>query len=102
MRRRTSIPYGEVTLLSLHNMATGTKFQLISRIKAIKQNIISLTDNSEDLDVIVEDEELSDFNMGQLVIIFGEKTEDGFKTIKIIKSNLDWDLYCRTRELESR
>ncbi len=102
MRRRTSIPYSEVTLLSLHNMATGTKFQVISRIKAIKQNIISLTDNNEDLDIMVENEKLSDFNIGQLIIIFGEKTDDGFKTIKIIKSNLDWDLYCRTRELESK
>jgi hypothetical protein len=102
MRRQTSIPYEETTLLSLHNMATGTKFQLISRIKAIKQNVISLTDNNEDLDLMVENEELSDLNIGQLIVVFGEKTDTGFTTVKIVKSNLDWDLYRRTRELESR
>ena len=102
MRRKSTIPFEETSLLSLQNMTSGTKFQLVTRINDKKQNTVSLTDDHDELEVVIENNDLSGLEVGETIIIFGEKTDSSFIPIKIIKSNLDWGLYCKTRELESR
>jgi len=102
MRRKSTIPYEETSLLSLQNMTSGSKFQLVTKIIDKKQNIVSLTDDHDKLEVVIENNDLSGLEVGETIIIFGEKTDSSFIPIKIIKSNIDWGLYCKTRELESR
>ncbi|MFX0122262.1 MAG: hypothetical protein ACFFAE_01380 [Candidatus Hodarchaeota archaeon] len=102
MRRKSSIPYGETTILSLQNITTDTKFQLIAKVKNINQNKITITDDHENLELNIEGEELSDLKPGDIVVVFGKKSDSGINKEQIIKSNLDWGLYQRTRELESR
>lgn len=102
MRRKSSIPYGETTILSLLNIASGTSFQLIAKVKNVNQAKVTVTDDKEDLEIEIEEEELSDLEVGEIIIVFGEKLDSGIKKEHIIKLNLDWDLYWKTRELELR
>ncbi len=102
MRRKSSIPYGETTILSLLNIASGTSFQLIAKVKNANQAKVIVTDDKEDLEIEIEEEELSDLEVGEIIIVFGEKLDSGIKKEHIIKLNLDWDLYWKTRELELR
>ncbi|MHA2243456.1 MAG: hypothetical protein ACXADY_00655 [Candidatus Hodarchaeales archaeon] len=102
MRRKSSIPYGETTILSLLNITSGTKFQLFAKVKKANQAKVTITDDNEDLEIEIEEEELSDFEVGDTIIVFGEKLDSGIKKEHIIKLNLDWDLYLKTRELELR
>lgn len=102
MRRKLPIPYEETTILSLHNMANGTKFQLISQINGIEQNTISITDGHEKFSFNVDQELLFDLQTDEIVNIFGVKTDAEFEIIRIIRSNLDWSLYKKTKEIESK
>lgn len=102
MRRKSSIPYGETTILSLQNIAADTKFQLIAKVKNVDQTKITITDNHENLELNIEGEELPDLEIGDTVIVFGEKSDSGIVKERIIRSNLDWGLYQKTRELESK
>ena len=102
MRRKSPIPYGETTILSLLNIASGTKFQLITKVKNANQSKVTVTDDNEDLEIEIEEEELSDLEVGETIIVFGEKLDSGIKKEHIIKLNLDWDLYWKTREFELR
>ena len=102
MRRKSSMPYGETTILSLQNITADTKFQIIAKVKDINQTKITVTDDREDLEIYIEGEELSDLEIGEIIIIFGKKSTSGITKEHIIKSNLDWDLYQKTRALESK
>ncbi len=100
MRRKSSIPYEETTLLSLSNTTVDTKFQLVAKVKNVDQMKITVTDDNEDLEITIEGEELPDLKAGDSIIIFGEKSDSEIKKERIIKLNLDWDLYKQTREIE--
>ncbi len=102
MRRKFSVPYDETTILSLHNIAVDTKFQLIAKVKNINQTKITITDDHENLELNIEGEELPGLETGDIVIVFGKKLDSGIKKERIIKSNLDWGLYQKTRELEAK
>jgi len=102
MRRKSSIPYGEITILSLQNMTVDTKFQIIAKVKHINQTKITITDDCDDLEIYIEGEELPDLEIGEIIIVFGKKSASGIIKEHIIKSNLDWDLYQKTRALESK
>ena len=102
MRRKFSIPYGETTILSLQNVTADTKFQIIAKVKSFNQTKITITDGHEDLELNIEGEELPDLEIGEVVIVFGEKSDSGIVKEHIIRSNLDWGLYQKTRELESK
>lgn len=100
MRRKSLIPYEETTLLSLSNTTVDTKFQLVAKVKNVDQMKITVTDDNEDLEITIEGEELPDLKAGDSIIIFGEKSDSEIKKERIIKLNLDWDLYTQTREIE--
>lgn len=100
MRRKFPIPYSETTILSLQNIAADTKFQIIAKVKSFDQTEITITDDHEDLELNIEGEELPDLEIGEVVIVFGEKSDSGIVKERIIRSNLDWALYQKTRELE--
>ena len=102
MRRKSSIPYGETTILSLQNIAVDAKFQIVAKVKSINQTKLTITDDHEDLELNIEREELPDLEIGEIVIVFGEKSDSGIVKERIIRSNLDWGLYQKTRELESK
>ncbi len=100
MRRKSSMPYGETTILSLQNITDDTKFQIIAKVKNINQRKITITDDREDLELNIEGEELPDLEIGEIIIVFGKKSASGIIKEHIIRSNLDWDLYQETRALE--
>ena len=102
MRRKSSMPYGETTILSLQNITAETKFQIIAKVKEINQMKIIITDDREDLEIYIEGEEISDLEIGETLIVFGKKSASGIIKEHIVRSNLDWDLYQKTRALESR
>lgn len=102
MRRKASIPYGETTILSLLNMTAGNKFQLIAKIKDISSRKVTIHDDHEEIDFIISKDEVSDLKVGDVIFLFGKKDETGIQKDCIIKSSLDWDLYLKTRDLESR
>ena len=100
MRRKSLIPYQETTILSINNFSPGTKFLLIAKVKDVIQEKITVTDDHEDLEFIIDEEELSDITVGKTVVVFGEKSDSAIKKERIIGLNLDWDLYLKTREFE--
>lgn len=102
MRRKSLIPFGETTILSLLSTTAGIKFQSIAKVKNTNQSKIIITDDHEDLELETEGEELSDLKVGETVIVFGEKLDSGIKKEHILRLNLDWELYRKTRELELR
>ncbi|MFX1286151.1 MAG: hypothetical protein ACFFB5_21080 [Promethearchaeota archaeon] len=100
MRRKSSIPYEETTVLSLLSLTADIKFQLIAKVKSVDQKKIIVTDDHEDLEIPLEEEEMIDFKAGDTITIFGEKLDSKIKREHIIKLNLNWDLYQQTREIE--
>ena len=102
MKRKSFIYFGETTILSLSNLTTGTKFQVVAQIKDIDLPRITITDDYDDLEISIEGEKLSGLEVGETVIFFGEKIESGVKKERILTLNCDWNLYQKTRELESR
>ena len=102
MRRKATVPYGETSILSLANITAGTKFQFIAKIIDISQTVITVSDDHEKMDFTVSEEELADLDVGEIIIVFGEKTETGIQKDQILKLNLDWGLYVKTRDLESK
>ncbi|UCE14277.1 MAG: hypothetical protein JSV04_03645 [Candidatus Heimdallarchaeota archaeon] len=102
MRRRTEISYGETTILSLQNITAGSRVQIIAYVKIIDQSNITVTDGLEDLEIEIEGEELPNLRVGETIIAFGEKTDSGIEIDHIQKLNLDWYLYQKMWEFESR
>ncbi|MFW9856098.1 MAG: hypothetical protein ACFFFG_13670 [Candidatus Thorarchaeota archaeon] len=101
MRRKTLVPYGETTILALKNIASDMDFQLVAKIKEIREGVLLLTDDHEEIYISVEGIELPNLEVGNIVIAFGKKTSSGILGSQILRSNLDWKLYGETRELES-
>ncbi len=102
MRRRSSLPYGETTIMSLLNIPSGTKFQLIAKVKNVTQTKILVSDDFEDLELNIEGLEHPDLEAGEIIILFGEKLDSEIRNDRLLKLNLDWDLYKKTREIELR
>jgi hypothetical protein len=102
MRRKLSIPYSETTILSLLNMSSDTKFQFIAKVKDVNESKITVTDNHEELELSIEEENITNLNVGETIIVFGEKKGSKINKEQIIKLNIDWDLYLKTQEIESR
>ncbi|MFX0185936.1 MAG: hypothetical protein ACFE95_22860 [Candidatus Hodarchaeota archaeon] len=102
MRRKSLIPYSETTILSLLNMTTDIKFQVIAKVKLVSENKILISDNHEDLELSIEGEELPHLDIGETIIVFGEKKDSEIKKERILRLKLDWDLYLKTQEIESR
>lgn len=102
MRRKSSLPYGETTIMSLLNISSGTKFQLIAKVKNVTQTKILVTDDFEDFELNIKGLEHPDLEVGEIIIIFGEKLDSEIRNERLLKLNLDWDLYKKTREIELR
>lgn len=101
MKRKILAPYGETTILALRNISSDTDFQFVAKIKEIRGVSLLLADDHEDLDLSVAGIALPDLEVGNTVIVFGKKTNSEIKISQILKSNLDWGLYVKTRELEA-
>jgi hypothetical protein len=100
MRRKSSVPYGETTIMALLNMPSGTKFQLIAKVKNVSGTKILVTDDYEDLELNIEGSELPDLEIGETILIFGEKSDSEIRNDQLLKLNLEWDLYKNTRKIE--
>ena len=88
--------------MSLSNLTVGAKFQVVAQIKNIDPEVITITDNYNDLEISIEGETLSGLEVGETIIFFGEKIESGVNVERILPLNCDWSLYWKTRDLESR
>jgi hypothetical protein len=100
MKRISQVPYEEVSILSLPNITPGTKFQLFAKIKEFNDNNLLLTDEINDFSFSFETVDFPNIEIGDLVLVFGRKEEDDIELVKIIKMNLDWTLFTKTRNLE--
>ena len=98
---RTSIrPYEEITVLSLANIASGTKFQCFCKIKEKEDAYVVLSDDKSEHKFIFEENLLVDVEIGDIVLAFGQKEESGMNLEKVIKLNLDWSLFVKSRVVE--
>jgi hypothetical protein len=101
MRRKILVPYGETTILALKNMSSDTDFQFVAKITEIQEGNLLLADDHDNIDISVEGIGLPDLEVDNTVIVFGKKENSEIIVSQILKSNLDWGLYVKTRELES-
>lgn len=102
MKRKSNMPYGETTLLSLTSLTTDTKFRCLVRIIEITIEMIRITDNHEELEIEIRNDDVKDFEEGDIAFLFGEIQESGIKVKKLLKTNLDWDLYYKMKEEVSK
>ncbi|MFX0050868.1 MAG: hypothetical protein ACFFAJ_03380 [Candidatus Hodarchaeota archaeon] len=102
MRRKLTIPYSETTIMVLVNLTSDTKFLFIAKVKDINESKITVTDNLEELELSIEGEILSNLDVGETIIVFGEKKDSIIRKEHIMKLNIDWNLYFKTQEIESR
>jgi len=96
------MPYGETTLLSLTNLTTDTKFRCLVKLIEFKNGIARITDDHEELKIEIGAELIKNFNEGDIIFLFGEIQESGIKINKILKTNLDWELYYKMKEEVSK
>jgi len=87
--------------MALLNMTSDTKFQFIAKIVEINEEQIKVSDGSEDINLYSIHEKLVDLDIGDTVIVFGEKINSKIKEDRILRINLEWDLFQKTREFES-
>jgi hypothetical protein len=102
MKRTSSIPYEEITLLSLTSIAPETKFQLYGRIKELGNDYIVINDNNLEHKFSVGDLVIPKIEAGNIILIFGQKNDSGVKLEKILKMSFDWDHLKRIRALEEK
>ncbi|MHA1214581.1 MAG: hypothetical protein ACTSPG_04750 [Candidatus Hodarchaeales archaeon] len=102
MKRKSRMPYGETSLLSLRNLTPGTKFQCIVRLKNISEGKVLLSDNHEEIEISWEESEGLKNKLDKVMLLFGRIDESGLIPEKLLETNLDWELYHRVREIESR
>ncbi len=101
MLHRTSIrPYEEITILSLDSLASETKFQLFCKIKEKEDAHIILSDEKAEYKFASKDLDLEDIDVGDTILVFGQKEEDNINLEKLIKLNLDWSLLVKARTIE--
>ncbi|NHJ00579.1 MAG: hypothetical protein EAX86_00475 [Candidatus Heimdallarchaeota archaeon] len=96
------MPYGEVTILSLANLTSGTKFQLYGKVKSVGSDSILVSDEFAEFKFTLTPDILIETFPEEMVLIFGYKVDSGVQIERILKTNIDWELYKKTRELESR
>ena len=102
VRRKSIIPYGEVSILSLGNLTPGTKFQLYAKVKSVSESLINISDDYEEFEFKFHPEMPNDLSSDEVILLFGHKADSEIVIEKILKTNLDWELYRKTRELESQ
>ena len=102
MKRKSLMPFGETTLLSLTNLTTDTKFRCLVKLKEIEKEKIQVTDDHGELEIEIDINNIKDFNEGDIAILFGEIQESRIKIIKLLKTNLDWELYFKMKEEVSK
>ncbi len=100
MKRTSQIPYEEISLLSLTSITPGTKFQLLGKIKDQKEDYILLSDDKITFNFSTEIRHSPDIEIGEVVLVFGQKEEEEAKLEKVIKMDLDWSLLIKTKALE--
>ena len=100
MKRTSQIPYEEISLLSLTSITPGTKFQLLGKIKDQKEDYILLSDDKNTVNFSTEINNSPDIEIGEVVLVFGQKEEEEAKLEKVIKMDLDWSLLIKTKALE--
>lgn len=100
MKRKSLMPYGETTLLSLTNLTTETKFRCLVKLNKINKGTIQVTDDHGELEIEIDN--INDFNEGDIAILFGEIQESRIKINKLLKTNLDWELYFKMKEEVSK
>ncbi|MHA1976164.1 MAG: hypothetical protein ACW98F_00880 [Candidatus Hodarchaeales archaeon] len=98
---RTSIrPYEEITILSLPNIATETKFQCFCKIAAKEDAYVILSDDNSEYKFPFNANDFVDTKIGDIVLAFGQKEESGMNLEKLIKLNLDWPLFVKIKAIE--
>ena len=100
MKRDSQIPYEEISLLSLASISSETKFQVLSKVKDQSQDYLLLSDDTSEFSFSTTDFECPDLEIGDVVMVFGQKKESDIELDKIIKMNLDWSLLIKTRNVE--
>ncbi len=99
---RTSIrPYEEITMLSLANIASETKFQIYCKVKEKDDAEIVLSDEISEFKFILQDIDTTHIGLGDIVLAYGHKEESEYHLEHIIKLNLDWSLLVKARAVES-
>jgi hypothetical protein len=88
--------------MALLNMATDTKFQFIAKVIEISEKHVNVTDGSEEISILLMHEDHVNLKAGDIVIVFGEKVNSKIQEDHILKLDLDWDLFKKTQEYESR
>lgn len=88
--------------MALLNMATDTKFQFIAKVIEIIEKHVNVTDGSEEISILLMHEDHVNLTAGDIVIVFGEKVNSKIQEDHILKLDLDWDLFKKTQEYESR
>ncbi len=83
-------------------MSTDTKFQFIAKVIEIDEKQIKVSDGSEDISILLKHDNLLNLNIGDIIIVFGEKVNTKIEEEHILKLNLDWDLFQKTQECESQ
>ena len=100
MKRTSQIPYEEISLLSLASITAGTKFSLLGKVKEQKEGYILLSDDNTTFNFSNEIKDCPDIEIGDIILVFGQKEEEEAKLEKVIRMNLDWSLLIKTKGLE--
>ena len=95
------MPYGEVSILNLANLTSGTKFQLYAKVKSVSDSNIIISDDYEDFQFDLTTEMSINLVVDEVILIFGHIHDSGIQIDKVLKTNIDWKLYRKTRQLES-
>jgi hypothetical protein len=102
MKRITKIPYEEISILSLKGITSNTKFQVFGKVMEFKDKEITLSDETDIFTFTCEGLEVPKMDIGNTLLIFGQKEDSELKLDKIMKINVDWSLFNRMRVLERK
>ena len=102
MKRISLIPYGDISLLSLASITSGTKFRLFTKIKEITKDKIIFFDEQNEYSFSHSTESYQDIKKGDVVLVFGTKEESSLKIEKIMRMDLDWPSLTKVQVLERK
>ena len=102
MKRITKIPYEEISILSLKGITSNTKFQVFGEVMGFNDKEISLSDETDTFTFPTEGLDCPEIDLGNTVLIFGQKEDSELKLDKIMKLNVEWSLFNRLRVQERR
>ena len=100
MKKISLIPYGDISLLSLTNTTSETKFRLYSKVKEIVKDEIILFDDNSEHSFPYSSEFNPDIKKDDVVLVFGVKDESGIEIDQIIRMNLNWSHLVKLQSLE--